>query len=318
VFVADVLLMGLSQKTLGASGSAFDLACQWISGENGAAILKAMYVKKSEEAQVLIRMLGQANQTGRDALVSIGTGLIQAMTQRADQGLATKGLVRDIVLATEVIPTRGVLGDVLLQQTIVSGYLSGEALKETSLLNGLNNPVSLGGLLEKMVTASQAIRVSKDPASYVVIRNDSLSPVLEELVVEGYGVSTGRATRVVAAIVQRFQQRPVYDALVSFMRTELNFLLKNGVYTWVLAAAEETVNPFLEALDQRIEEATKQVPARVIGSSGRKKHEKVDKKELRRPVLSDALREAYMAAFDAFNSGKMSFAELMQVLARSL
>jgi len=313
---ADVLLMGLSQNTLHDSGRSFELARQWISGENGASILKAMYVKKSEETQLLMRMLGSSQQTGRDALVVIGTGLVQSMAQGTDQGLATKGLVRDIIVATEPIPAAGALGDILLQQTVSAGHFSGDVLKETVLLNGLGKDVPFGDLLEKMVTAGQAICVGKDPVVYEVVRDDNLVATLEALAVDTYGVSVGKLPRVVDAIVQRLNLRPIYESLVSFMATDLNFLLKNGGYTWISGHTEGAVNPFLVALDQRLEALLKQAPAKVIGSSGRKKYEKIDKKESRRPSLSAELREAYISVFDSFESGKISFAELMQVLAR--
>ena len=320
---SDVLLMGLSQKTLASTGRTFALARQWISGDHGALLLKAMYVKTSEATQLFIGMLGQdygtpaETPTGRAALVSIGTGLLHAMAQGAGQGLATKGLVRDIIVATEPIPAAGALGDVLLQQTVSAGQFSGEVLKETALLNGLSQPVTFGDLLDKMVTAGHAIRVNKEPVAYAVVRDDSLVAALDALSVDTYGVSTGKSPRVVESIIQRFNLRPLYDALVSFMATDLNFSLKNGVYTWVSGQSEGTVNPFLLSLEQRLADVVKQVPARVIGSSGRKKYEKLEKKEARRPSLSPEIREAYSAAFESFASGKMSFADLMQVMARN-
>lgn len=319
---SDVLLMGLSQKTLASTGRTFALARQWISGDHGELLLKAMYVKTSEATQLFIGMLGQdygtpaETPTGRAALVSIGTGLVQTMAQGTDQGLATKGLVRDIIVATEPIPAAGALGEVLLQQTVSAGQFSGDILKETALLNGLSQPVTFGDLLDKMVTAGHAIRVNKEPVAYAVVRDDSLVAALDALAVDTYGVSTGKSPRVVASIIQRFNLLPLYDALVSFMATDLNFSLKNGVYTWVSGQSEGTVNPFLLSLEQRLADVVKHVPARVIGSSGRKKYEKLEKKEARRPSLSAALREVYTSAFDAFESGEMSFAELMKVVAR--
>jgi hypothetical protein len=320
---SDVLLMGLSQKTLASTGRTFALARQWISGDHGALLLKAMYVKTSEATQLFIGMLGQdygtpaETPTGRAALVSIGTGLTQAMAQGTDQGTATKGLIRDIIVATEPIPAEGELGGVLLQHTLMAGHFSGDILKETALLNGLSQPVTFGDLLDKMVTAGHAIRVNKEPVAYAVVRDDSLVAALDALAVDTYGVSTGKSPRVVASIIQRFNLRPLYDALVSFMATDLNFSLKNGVYTWVSGQSEGTVNPFLLSLEQRLADVVKHVPARVIGSSGRKKYEKLEKKEARRPSLSPELREAYSAAFESFASGKMSFADLMQVMARN-
>ncbi len=321
IFIPDVVLMGLSHQVLVYPGVSFSAACQWICGENGAGILKAMYVKNAKDACRFVTMLAKDQDvrkgvSGYQALIAIGLGLIAAMGQGLDQGVGTRQLVRDIVVATSPTPGTGPVSEALLQQTIEAGYIFGEALSEQALLNGLGKPVTLGELLERLVIVGQVIRISKEPLLYNVIMTDSFVPVLEDLVIERYGVSEGVAPGVAKSVVTRLKARPRYDAMVSFMTTELNLLPQGGGHVWVEHASAESINPFLTLLHQRLEAVSNQVPSRVIGSAGKERYEKIEKKvQVQR--LSKALQETYVATFAGFREGKLSFADMLRTLERS-
>jgi hypothetical protein len=317
VLIPDVLLLGISHRTLQSETAAFASMRRWICGEHGAGILKAMYVKKAVESQAFIRLLGDDTSSnvevsGFQGLVAIAQSLIHAMAQGLDQGLATRLLIRDSVLVTSSLPATGPVSEFLLQQTIEAGFLSGATLSETALLNGLGKPVSIGDCLEKLVLAGQATRVGKDPLQYHLVIDDALTPVLESVAIETYGVSVGAVSRVVSALIVRLQSRPIYDALLGFIHSDFNFLQQETGYKWVPKSSAETVNVFVEVLNQRLLALGQQVPRKVIGSAGNR-YEKVEKpqKSMRLPQKT---REAYRVALDTFDAGKQSFVDLMRVL----
>jgi hypothetical protein len=119
-------------------------------------------------------------------------------------------------------------------------------------------------------------------------------------------------SRVVSALIVRLQSRPIYDALLGFIHSDFNFLQQETGYKWVPKSSAETVNVFVEVLNQRLLALGQQVPRKVIGSAGNR-YEKVEKpqKSMRLPQKT---REAYRVALDTFDAGKQSFVDLMRVL----
>jgi hypothetical protein len=313
-----ILSMGISYNTFGHRGTSFDLVRRWLLDRDGYLALKTMYTSRLHDAMALIRIMskdgheGHADEThsGQYALEEIGISATQSMVKSLTHVVENRAFVRDLIVANEPLPGTGRIGVALLQETMVAGYV--EAWPGELVVTGDTRPLLLVEVLDQLVILGQATCVDKAEGRYDV-NVEGLSDKLGPLLVDKYGMSEARVSSVVLRLTERLTVRPIQDALVAFIKEDLNFSIREGVYTPV-PEGPDTVNPFLTALNNRISQSMPEGPRRVIGSSGRQRYEKRETEPVRHSHLSKLVRDGYVAAFDAFDEGKHSFAQLMTAL----
>lgn len=310
-----ILSMGISYNTFGHRGTSFDLVRRWLLDSEGYRALKTMYATQRHEAKALMAMMLRddvgASDTGRQAIEDIGIAAACAMSKSCSHVDENKVFITDILLASEPIPGAGRVGMALLQQTMIAGYV--EVLPAELVVTGDTRPLLLCDVLDQLVLLGQATCVDRESGRYDV-NVEGLSPKLETLLDQNYKISEAKIPVVVTRLIDRLTVRPIQDAMVAFIKADLNFCVQEGVYAHVPEGTAGAVNPFLVALNNRIAQSASEGPRRVIGSSGRTRYEKREAEPVRHSHLSKLVRENYVAVFDAFDEGKQTFSQVMTAL----
>jgi hypothetical protein len=310
-----ILSMGISYNTFGHRGTSFDLVRRWLLDSEGYRALKTMYATQRHEAKALMAMMLRDDTgelgTGRQAIEDIGIAAACAMCKSLSHVDDNKAFITDILLASEPIPGAGRVGMALLQQTMIAGYV--EVLPAELVVTGDTRPLLLCEVLDQLVLLAQATCVDTESGLYDV-NVEGLPPKLETLLDQKYKISEAKIPVVITRLIDRLTVRPIQDAMVAFIKADLNFCVQEGVYTHVPEGTAGAVNPFLVALNNRIAQSTSEGPRRVIGSSGRTRYEKREAEPVRHSHLSKLVRENYVAAFDAFDEGKQTFSQVMTAL----
>ena len=312
-----ILSMGISYNTFGHRGTSFDLVRRWLLESEGYRALKTMYMTQIHEAKSLMRIMLRDNgvdtvtATGKQAIETIGIAVAGMMGKGLSAIDENKAFITDIILASEPIPGSGPVGRALLQQTMIAGYVA--VAPAELVVTGDTRPLLLSEVLGHLVLLGQATCVDKESGLYDV-NVEGLLPKLETLLAQTYKLSEAKTTAVMTRLIDRCTVRPIQDAMVAFIKSDLNFCVQEGVYAQVPEGTAGAVNPFLIALNNRISQSAPEGPRRVIGSSGRARYEKREPESVRHSHLSKLVRDNYEAAFEGFDSGRHTFAQLMTTL----